>query len=86
MRDDFQNLVDRIDDQFIPTKGDIAKLLVGTMIQANQLQDRINNLKKAMAGYQTDLMPKLQKIMDTAQNDEEAAKLANEIFILEDNK
>ena len=87
MRDDFQDLTDRISaDDYVMTKMDAAKFLIGALVQVNQLQDRIANLKRAMAGYQTDLIPKLQEIVDKAQNDEEAVKLADEKFILEDNK
>ena len=84
MRDDFQDLATRIDTtEYVITKSDVAKLLVGAMIQANQLQDRINNLKKAMTGYQSDVIPKLQEILDKSENDEDALKLANEKFIIE---
>lgn len=76
MRNDYQALADTLEEGFTMSKGDAAKLLVATMIQANQLQDRIDNLKKAMVGYQTDLIPKLQEIMNKATNDEEAIKLA----------
>ena len=64
-------------------KSDAARLLVGAMIQVNQLQDRINNLKKAMTGYQTDVIPKLQEIVD-AENDEAASKIADEKFIIKE--
>ena len=67
-------------------KGDAARLLVGAMIQVNQLQDRINNLKKAMSGYQTDVVPKLQSIVDEATDDEAAEKMANEKFIIKENE
>ena len=86
MRDDFQALADSIDnlhEGYQINKADIARLLVGAMIQTNQIQDRINNLKKAMAGYQTDVIPKLQEILDNAKDDEEASKMANEKFVLE---
>lgn len=89
MRDDYQALVESIKtagDNYAPTKPDAAKLLVAAMIQVNQLQERINNLKKAMTGYQTDVVPKLQEVVDNAQSDEEAIKIANEKFIIEDNK
>ena len=87
MRDDFQELATRIDvTEYVLTKADAAKFLVGTMIIANQLQDKISNLKKAVTGYQTDVIPKLQKILDETKNDEEASKMANELFILEDNE
>ena len=88
MRDDFQALADSIDnlgERYHYNKHDIAQLLVGAMIQVNQIQDRINNLKKAMTGYQTDVIPKLQDILDNAKDDEDAAKLANEKFIIENN-
>ena len=84
MRDDYQNLVDSIvsaDENYQLNKADAARLLVGAMIQVNQLQDRINNLKKAMSGYQADVIPKLQEIVDL-ENDEDVAKVANEKFII----
>jgi hypothetical protein len=85
MRDDFQDLVSKIDDGYILNKGDAAKLLVGAMIMANQLQDKIDSLKKALTGYQTDVIPKLQLVVD-APSEEDAHQLAEEKFILEDNK
>lgn len=88
MRDDYQALAESIDnlgEEYQINKGDIARLLVGAMIQVNQLQDRINNLKQAMAGYQTDVIPKLQEILDTAKDDEDASNLANQKFIIENN-
>lgn len=89
MRDDFQALTDRITEggeTYNMNKGDAARLLVGAMIQVNQLQDRINNLKKAMSGYQTDVVPKLQSIVDEATDDEAAEKMANEKFIIKENE
>lgn len=86
MRDEFQALAESIDnlhEDYQINKADIARLLVGAMIQTNQIQDRINNLKKAMTGYQTDVIPKLQEILDNAKDDEEASKMANEKFVLE---
>ena len=86
MRDDFQDLVSRIDvTEYVLTKADATKFLLGSMIQVNQLQDRINNLKKAMAGYQTDIIPKLQRIVD-AEDDEAAQKIANEEFIIKEEQ
>lgn len=84
MRDDYQELADHLDGGYQINKADTAKLLVSAMIMTNQLQDRMNNLKKAIAGYQTDVIPKLQKIIDEAKNDEEVTKMANELFIIED--
>jgi hypothetical protein len=87
MRDDYQALAEslsNLDEEYQINKADAAKLLVGAMIMTNQLQDRMNNLKKAITGYQTDVIPKLQKIVDEAKNDEEVTKMANELFIIED--
>ena len=89
MRDDYQALADSIDslgEKYQTNKADIAKLLVAAMVQTNQLQNRIDALKKAMAGYQTDVIPKLQEVLDRAENDDDAIRLANEKFIIEDNK
>ena len=86
MRDDFQVLTDRIDESgeaYNMNKSDAARLLVGAMIQVNQLQDRINNLKKAMTGYQTDVILKLQEIVN-AEDDEAASKIADEKFIIKE--
>ena len=88
MRNDFQALTDKIKeagDTYTMNKEDAARLLVGAMIQVNQLQDRINNLKKALSGYQTDVVPKLSSITD-AVDDEEAARLANEKFVIKENE
>lgn len=83
MRDDFQTLADAITgDDYAPDKNEAARLLVGAMILANQLQDKINALKTAMAGYQTDVIPKLKEIVDNAQNDDEARQMANEKFVI----
>ena len=84
MRDDYQNLADKIatTENYVLDKADAAKMLVAAMIQVNQVQDRINNLKKAMTGYQTDVIPKLQEVVD-AEDDEAASKLANKKFIIE---
>ena len=85
MRDDFQDLANRIGvENYTINKTDAARLLVGTMIQTNQLQDRIEVLKKALAGYQTDVIPKLQELVD-AENNETVIKLAEEKFIIENN-
>ena len=87
MRDDFQDLVSRIDvTEYVMSKADAAKLLVGTMIMANQLNDRMEAYKKAMAGYQTDVIPKLQEIVDNATDDADAAEMANKKFIIENNE
>ena len=84
MRDDFQELAGRLIDEYEMTQPDAARLLVAAMIQVNQLQGRIENLKKAMAGYQTDVIPKLQDIVDNAKEEGAAAQMANEKFVIKE--
>lgn len=87
MRDDYQALKDKITeagDDYVTDRNDAAKLAVASVILAKQLQDKIESLKKALAGYQTDIIPKLQAIVDGSTNDEEARKLANETLIVEE--
>lgn len=88
MRDDFQALVDTIQeagDNYAPTQPEAARLLVGAMVMVNQLQDKINALRKAITGYQTDVIPKLQEIVDNAGSDDDLArKMANEKFIIKE--
>ena len=84
MRNDFQELASRITDDYEMTQPDAARLLVAAMIQLNQIQDRINNLKNAMAGYQSDVIPKLQDIVDNAKEEGAAAQMANEKFVIKE--
>jgi len=88
MRDDFQTLVDTIQeagDNYAPTQPEAARLLVGAMVMVNQLQDKVNALRKAITGYQTDVIPKLQEIVDNAGSDDDLArKMANEKFIIKE--
>ena len=86
MRDDFEALYDRLTDDYSMNRADAAKFLVGTMIQLNHIQDKIQALRKAATGYQTDIIPKLQEIVDSDGNDEAIAKMANEKFIIENNE
>lgn len=86
MRDDYEQLYDRLTDDYIMTRGDAAKLLVGVMIQLNHLQDKITAIRKATTGYQTDIIPKLQDIVDNTKTDEEVAKMADEKFVIENKE
>ena len=89
LRDDFNALYDKIaakDFDGTLEKADFARLLVGTLIIANQLNDRITALKKALAGYQTDVIPKLQEIVDNATDDVEAMRIAEEQFVIENKE
>lgn len=83
MRDNFQELVGRIDvTEYVISKADVAKFLIASTIITNQIQTKINALKTALAGYQTDLIPKLQDILDHASSEEEVQKMAEEKFTI----
>ena len=84
MRDDYTALLGKLKDNPELDKADFAKLLVGALITVNQIQDRITALQKGLAGYQTDLIPKLNKVID-AESDEDARKIANEEFNIKEN-
>ena len=84
---DFIELYDKIRDKNFNgqlAREDFARLLVGTLIIINQLNDRIAALKKAMTGYQTDVMPKLQDIVDNTKTNEEAMAMAEEKFSIKE--
>ena len=87
MRDDYQALLDKIKEfgeDYVPTKNDCTKFTVAAMVLVNQLQDRMNALKKSIVGYQTDLIPKLQEIVDKA-TDENIVEMIEEKFNIKDN-
>lgn len=87
MRDDFETLNEKLNDKSFDgtlTKAEYAKLLVGCYVIVGNLQDRIEALRKAVAGYQSDLVPKLSKIIE-AEDDESAQKIADEQFVIETN-
>jgi hypothetical protein len=88
MRNDYEKLTETIevaDDEYVPNKAEVAKLLVATMVQMSQVRDRMIALNKALKGYQEDLVPKLQEILDNANDDEEAREMANEKFIIKND-
>ena len=89
MYNDFTDLAQRIKDagdDYKMNKADAAKLLVGTAIMVNQLQEQLNIRKNAIEGYQVDIAPKLQKVLDSATDDNEAKQIAEENFIIENKE
>ena len=83
LRNDFAELYDRMKaedfDGSTLTKADYARLLVGSYVVVGNLQDRVQALQKAIAGYQSDLVPKLSKVIE-ADTDEAARASAEEQF------
>lgn len=90
MRNDFSNLYDKIRaDNFNPetlTRAEWAKILVGSMIVTNNIEQQLENQRKALQGYKMDLIPKLNRIMEETKTDEEATKLAENLFEISEDK
>ena len=90
MRNDFSNLYDKIRaDNFKPetlTRAEWAKILVGSMIVTNNIEQQLENQRKALQGYKMDLIPKLNRIMEETKTDEEATKLAENLFEISEDK
>ena len=86
MRNDYAALYDKIKNESfdgVLTKAEYAKLLVGCYVVVGNLQDRVEALRKAIAGYQSDLVPKLSKVIE-AESDEEAQTVAEEQFVIKE--
>lgn len=81
MRDDYLNLYSKMKDNQELAKNDYIKLLLGAMILVNNLETQAKKLKEAVQGYNLDVIPKLQRIVDEAEDDDAAKSLANELFI-----
>ena len=85
MRADYQELYDKIRaEDFNPdtlTKKDYAKLLVGAIIIVQQVENKIKGEQKALNAYKIDLIPKLERIVNEADvDDEKRIELASELF------
>lgn len=81
MRDDFRQLYDRLSNpDYQITRNDYLKLFVGCYIVLNMLENNQKNIQTSIHGYKQDIIPKLQRITDETKTDEEADKLASEIF------
>lgn len=90
MRDDFAKLHDKFAAKdFNPdtiTRSEWAKILVGAMVISNNLEEEIKKIKNAQRGYKIDLIPKLNRIMEETETDEEALTLANGLFEISESK
>lgn len=80
MRDDYRSLYDRMRqenfDEKTLTKKDYARFLVGAIIVAQQIDNKIKNEKKALSGYKVDLIPKLERVINEVKSDDDKDKLS----------
>ena len=86
MREMYMELHDRMSkEDFDPktlSKADYARILVGAAIAAQGIENRIETEKKALEGYKIDTIPKLNRIMDEAKDDDSARALAEELVTI----
>ena len=85
MRNDYLDLHDKLVEQSDLTKADYARILVGAIIVATQLDAKIKNEQTALQGYRIDVIPKLDQI-NNADSEEEALKIASEIFEIKEKE
>lgn len=90
MREMYMELHDRMSkEDFDPktlSKADYARILVGAAIAAQGIENRIETEKKALEGYKIDTIPKLNRIMDEAKDDDSARVLAEELFTIKNSE
>lgn len=89
MHDDFMRLSDLFANPGFSsdslTRADYAKLMVGTYFAVTQINSRIERDKKALNGYQIDVLPKLDQLINFDDKDEEGLKkLASQLFAIEE--
>ena len=81
MRDDYAEFYDRLrESNYQINLKDVAKLLIATYVITGNLETKIKQQQLALNGYKDDIMPKLNRLATEAKTDEEAQKLAKEIF------
>lgn len=81
MRDDYAQFYDRLrESNYQINLKDVAKLLIATYVITGNLETKIKQQQLALNGYKDDIMPKLNRLATEAKTDEEAQKLAKEIF------
>jgi len=90
MREMYMELHDRMSkEDFDPktlSKADYARILVGAAIAAQGIENRIKTEQKALEGYKIDTIPKLNRIMDEAKDDDSARTLAEELFTIKNSE
>jgi len=90
MREMYMELHDRMSkEDFDPktlSKADYARILVGATIATQGIENRIKTEQKALEGYKIDTIPKLNRIMDEAKDDDSARALAEELFTIKNSE
>lgn len=82
MQENYKNLRNKILANEQLSHADFAKLLIGAMIVSQQLERRIETEKTALEGYKIDIIPKLQRILNECETEEETQNLSEKIFTI----
>lgn len=89
MRNDFGAIYNKMSAKdFSPdslTKSEFIRLMVGTLIVINNIENRITNERKAIDNYKAEILPKLERVINECENDEAAVTLANDLFSIKEN-
>lgn len=87
MRDDYLDLVDKLQND-LPNleRADFARLLVGAVVVTQNMETEIKAREKAMQGYKIDIIPKLERVVNESEETEDAKKLAEEVFNIQEEK
>lgn len=87
MRQDYSKLYDKLRDVNFDyntlERSEFAKLLVGAIITAQQIENRIKAEQAALNGYKIDIIPKLERVVNETEDTPGALALAKEIFTVE---
>ena len=84
MRDDYAALYDKLRDKNFNaetlSRAEFAKFLVGAIIVSQNLEGQVKQMERAIKGYKVHTIPSLERVVNESNNDEEARKIAEEIF------
>lgn len=79
MREDYRQLADKLGNKDL-TRFDYLKLYAAAKIVCENLETKQDILRKTIQGYKVSLIPKLSRIVNETQTNEQANTLAMEIF------
>lgn len=84
MRDDYQNLYERFNmadfNADSLTKADYEKLTIAAILMEQRLEKQQAAVEKARQGYRIDTIPKLKRILDECQTENEIQNLSKKLF------
>ena len=80
MRDDYNQLFDKMNGNNVLLRNAYAKILAATYIITNSLEGKKTQIEKAIHGYKVDIIPKLNRIITETSTDDDANEMASQLF------